>query len=83
MIKAYHLLSFTKRCLSEFASLRKSNLEYIEDIEHLRLLENGFRISSCIVESDSISLDTLDDLDYIKTRMENDQIRLEYTNNSA
>ena len=81
MIKAYHLLSFTIKCLSEFARLGKSKLEIIEDIEHLRLLENGFRISSSIVESDSISLDTEDDLDYINMRMEDDLIRLKYSNN--
>ena len=75
------MLSFTKKCLSEFAVLGKSNLEIIEDIEHLRLLENGFRISSSIVESDSISLDTEDDLDYINMRMEDDLIRLKYSNN--
>ena len=44
-------------------------------------LENGFRISSSIVESDSISLDTEDDLDYINMRMEDDLIRLKYSNN--
>ena len=81
MIKAYHLLSFTKECLSEFAKLGKSNLEIIEDVEHLRLLEHGFRISASIVESDSISLDTEDDLAYINEKMADDLIRQKYTIN--
>ena len=63
LIKAYHLLSFTKReCLDGFVEAGKTRLEELEDIEHLRLIESGFRIIARMVESDSISLDTKEDL---------------------
>lgn len=79
LIKAYHLLSFTKECLDGFVEAGKTRLEELEDIEHLRLIESGFRIIARMVESDSISLDTKEDLEYITEKMTNDSLMQSYS----
>ena len=64
-LKAYHLMSFKRKTLLDYSFLEKSPLESVEDHEHLRLLENGYKISCSVVDSESISVDTQDDLDYV------------------
>ena len=70
-LKAYHLMAFKRQTLIDYSQLDKSPLESVEDHEHLRLLENGYKINCSIVESECISVDTKDDLDYIKKILEN------------
>ena len=64
-LKAYHLMAFKRKTLLDYSFLKKSPLESVEDHEHLRLLENGYKISCSVVDSESISVDTPDDLDYV------------------
>ena len=45
-------------------------LEKIEDIDHLRFLENGKKLKFYFVESDSISVDTPKDLQKVRKMME-------------
>lgn len=42
------------------------DLEKIEDIDHLRFLENGINLHFTRVESESISVDTLKDLEKVR-----------------
>lgn len=72
MYKAYHIVSFRKDFLFKFASLPQTPLEKIEYNEYLRILENGYKIQGVVVESDAISVDTRDDLDYVRRMMVND-----------
>ena len=44
-LKAYHLMAFKRKTLLDYSFLEKSPLESVEDHEHLRLLENGYKIS--------------------------------------
>jgi 3-deoxy-manno-octulosonate cytidylyltransferase (CMP-KDO synthetase) len=72
MLKAYHVMAFWRNTLERYAKLDKTPLESIEDHEHLRLLEHGMRIKAEVVESNSISVDTLADLAYVRKHMLND-----------
>ena len=65
-------MAFKKNTILEYALLEKSSLEKIEDHEHLRLLENGYKISCSLVDSDSISVDTKLDLEYVLNRIRNE-----------
>jgi 3-deoxy-manno-octulosonate cytidylyltransferase (CMP-KDO synthetase) len=56
---------FNKTALDFFVSQEKGLLENIEDIDHLRFIENGIRIEFSKVESDSISVDTPKDLERV------------------
>jgi 3-deoxy-manno-octulosonate cytidylyltransferase (CMP-KDO synthetase) len=72
MLKAYHILSFRKSFLKEYAAMEKTPLEKIEDHEHLRIIENGFKMKAAKVESNSISVDTPSDLEYVREVMKTD-----------
>lgn len=73
MLKAYHVVSFKKDFLIKYASLEQTPLEKIEFNEYLRILENGYKIQGVMVDSDSISVDTADDLEYVRKLMLDDQ----------
>ena len=74
MLKAYHLMTFKKNTILKYCNLNKTALENMEDHEHLRLLENGFKIVAEIVEDDSISMDTKSDIVTIEKKLEKDKI---------
>ena len=69
MLKAYHIVPFRKKFLLEFSQWDKGSLEKIEFNEYLRILENGERIRAVYVESDAVSIDTPEDLQYVREVM--------------
>tara|TARA_B100001094_G_scaffold332949_1_gene407490 strand:+ start:5166 stop:5918 length:753 start_codon:yes stop_codon:yes gene_type:complete len=77
MLKAYHLMTFRKETILDYSTMEKSRLEKIEDHEHLRLLENGYKIVGRVVDDDCISLDTYEDLEIIEDKLRKDKIFLE------
>ncbi len=79
MLKAYHVVSFKKDFLIKYASLDQTPLEKIEFNEYLRILENGYKIQGVMVDSDSISVDTADDLEYVRKLMLDDQYFKKYS----
>lgn len=81
MLKAYHVIPFKKDFLLEFASWGKGVLERIEFNEYLRILEKGFRIHAVKVESNAISVDTQEDLEYVQKKMPTDKYFQIYKSN--
>ena len=57
---------FNKQALDFFVSTPMGDLERIEDIDHLRFLENGVDLHFTNVESESISVDTPKDLEKVR-----------------
>jgi len=57
--------------LIKFTSLRPTDLERYEKLEQLRMLENGMKIKVVVTESESISIDTQDDLELARKFYEN------------
>ena len=57
---------FSKRGLDFFVSTSQGRIEKIEDIDHLRFLENHKIISFKEVDSESISVDTPKDLEKVR-----------------
>lgn len=78
MFKAYHIIPFRKEFLLRYASWEKGTLERIEFNEYLRILEKGHRIRAVQVESDAVSVDTQDDLDYVCNKMVSDPFYMQY-----
>ena len=72
MLKAYHIVPFRKKFLLEYAQMDRGSLEKIEFNEYVRILENGERIRAVYVESDAVSVDTPEDLQYVREVMPND-----------
>jgi 3-deoxy-manno-octulosonate cytidylyltransferase (CMP-KDO synthetase) len=69
MLKAYHIIPFRKKFLLEYAQMDRGSLEKIEFNEYVRILENGERIRAVYVESDAVSVDTPEDLQYVREVM--------------
>lgn len=55
----------TKEALDFYVNTKASRLEFIEDIDHLRFLENRKPIKFIEVDSDTLSVDTPKDLDKV------------------
>lgn len=60
---------FNKLALDFFVSSQQSEIEKIEDIDHLRFLDNNIGIKFKLVESSSLSVDTKNDLEKVKVIM--------------
>ncbi|MCM8824720.1 MAG: 3-deoxy-manno-octulosonate cytidylyltransferase [Candidatus Omnitrophica bacterium] len=58
--------AFRKNFLLKFKKLPIGPLEKFEQLEQLRILENGYRIKVVIISKDSVSIDTLKDLSKLK-----------------
>lgn len=69
MLKVYHVVSFKRNFLIKYSTLKQTPLEEIEMNEYLRILENGYKIQSVMVDSDSVSVDTQEDLEYVRNKM--------------
>jgi len=78
MYKAYHILPFRKSFLQKYASWPEGKLEQIEFHEHLRILEKGYNIRAVEVSSSAVSVDTLEDLRFVRKKMLDDPYFKEY-----
>jgi 3-deoxy-manno-octulosonate cytidylyltransferase (CMP-KDO synthetase) len=74
MLKAYHIVPFRKDFLLQYAKWEKTELEKIEFNEYLRILEKGYKIQAVRVESDAVSVDTEQDLEFVRGKMKMDKV---------
>ena len=79
-LKAYHIVPFRKNFLLQYCKWSKGTIEQIEFNEYLRILEKGYKIKAVHVESDAVSVDTLDDLIYVRNKMHDDYYFKQYIN---
>ena len=61
-VKQLGLYGMTKNTLKKFASMPQGDLEQAEKVELLRWLENENKIKGCIIDQQTISVDTPQDL---------------------
>ena len=64
--KAIGIECFNKKALDFFVKTKMGIMEKIEDIDHLRFLENGIPIYYLSIESESLSVDTKNDLEKVR-----------------
>lgn len=57
------LYVYRNESLLEFTKLKPTDLERAENLEQLRMLENGFKIKIVITDYETLSVDTPEDLD--------------------
>ena len=62
----------------KYSKWKEGYLEKIEFNEYLRILEKGYKIKAVHVESDAVSVDTEEDLEYVKKNMVNDRFYMMY-----
>jgi 3-deoxy-manno-octulosonate cytidylyltransferase (CMP-KDO synthetase) len=65
------MYAFTPNALIEFASLQQTYLETAESLEQNRWLENGKKMKVAITHYDTIPVDTLADLEKVRTIIKN------------
>lgn len=65
--KAIGIECFNKQALDFFVNTPMGVLEKIEDIDHLRFLENGIPIYYTEIKSESLSVDTKNDLEKVRS----------------
>lgn len=56
------IYGYQKEFLIQYAKLPPTPLQIAEDLEQLKVLENGYQIKTAIVESNSIGVDTPEDI---------------------
>jgi len=64
------LYAYTKDFLFTYKNIPSSSLEDAERLEQLRVLEEGFRIKVIETETDTIGVDTPQDLERVRERLE-------------
>jgi 3-deoxy-manno-octulosonate cytidylyltransferase (CMP-KDO synthetase) len=79
LLKAYHIVPFRKDFLLQYACWEKGKLERIEFNEYLRILEKGYKIRAVRVDSDAVSVDTEEDLDFVRNAMIIDPLFAQYS----
>lgn len=62
---------FTPDALDFFCNSERGSIENIEDIEILRFIENGYKVQFIEVNSNTIAVDTPNDLDKVRIVMQN------------
>ncbi len=77
-LKHLSIIAFTKKSLIKYSSLKRSKYEKIESIELLRGIENNMNLGSFSINSDSFSIDILEDFIKAKKYFLNDKIKLKY-----
>lgn len=65
---------FNKKALDFYVNTRMGELEKIEDIDHLRFIENGKKVVIKMTDSESLSVDTRNDLEKVREIMSKKQI---------
>ena len=63
------LYAYRKNILLEITQLSPSKLEIAESLEQLRWIENGYKISAEITDIESVSVDTKEDVEKIKNKL--------------
>ncbi len=78
-LKAYHLMTFKPETIKDYCKMDKTKYELIEDHEHLRLVESGYKIKCKVVNDVCISLDCEEDLDIIIPLLKKDNFFKKYS----
>ena len=59
------IYGFTKKSLLDFVSFQQTANEKNRSLEQMRALDNGIKIKAVLIDEDSLSINTLDDLLYV------------------
>lgn len=76
--KAYHIMTFSQSSLNKYVQLKQTKCDRAESHELLRLIENDYDIYGLEVESSAISVDTLEDLEFVREMMSHDSLFQKY-----
>lgn len=68
--KHFGIYAFRKNFLFQFKDMPQGMLEKAEKLEQLRAIENGYKIKTVLTQSDSVGVDTLEDLKKVEKMLQ-------------
>lgn len=80
MKKHLDIIIFTNKSLQKFSKLQPSYLESIEGIELMRAIEHKMYVRTVKFEGETCSVNTQDDLNYVRAKMKSDELYPKYAN---
>ena len=78
MLKQVCIIPFRRDYLLKFNSLEETPLERIESVDMMRILENEEKVRMVMTGTETLSVDTPDDLERVVELMKNDSFTKEY-----
>ena len=78
--KGYHVMSYYKNTLKIYSKLKISKQESMEQHEYLRLIESGVKIKTKFLKYECFSVDTKNDLIWVKNKLKSDSLFKKYQN---
>ena len=74
MFKQVCIIPFKRDYLIKFNNTSETDLEIIESVDMLRIIENGEKVRMVMINENSYSVDTADDLINVEKYMKNDKL---------
>ena len=81
MLKRVGVMPIRRDFLFEFSKMIPTPLEIVESIALMRIIENGIRVKMVFSETLSYSVDSMDDLEFVKEKMKTDYLTKKYLTN--
>jgi 3-deoxy-manno-octulosonate cytidylyltransferase (CMP-KDO synthetase) len=78
MLKQVCIIPFRRDYLLRFNKMKETPLEIVESIDMLRIIENGENVKMVLTNSETLSVDTKEDLERVQFKMKNDSLMKEY-----
>jgi len=78
MLKQVCIIPFRRNYLLKFNSLPETPLERIESVDMMRVIEHGEQVHMVMTEAETLSVDTLEDLERVVDLMKEDTLIYEY-----
>lgn len=78
MLKQVCIIPFRRDFLIHFNEMETTPLEIIESVDMLRIMEHGYKVKMVHTDKNTYSVDTLEDLKRVESRMKNDQFMRKY-----
>lgn len=83
MFKQVGLVGFTSESIQKFAKSEQTDLELTEGVELLRALEMDLRLYGVMLDYENRSVDTPDDLEFVRNKILDDELFLKYKKNET
>ena len=78
MLKQVCIIPFRRDYLLKFNAMASTPLEQIESVDMMRIIENGEAVRMVMIDDDTYSVDTQDDLERVEIMMEKDRLMPRY-----
>jgi len=78
MLKQVCIIPFRRDYLLKFNEMEETELERIESVDMMRIIENGQKVRMVMTNTDTLSVDTPQDLKNVEKKMEDDGVMNKY-----